>query len=189
MRGAKTRYASNLCGVGQFARGVLISLIAVISTAVAHYSGTGHAPELGTALFAFAITTPICIGLSRVPQSRARLAGAVLTGQVFLHVLFGPGPSTGAEAHHDQLLAHAQPGALLMHVAAFAVTYTAVRRGDALVQILYLLLELSLFRQLPEAALTADYPVHVPSAGAARGPIESCPGEGPNPLRGPPALV
>ncbi|WP_044496606.1 hypothetical protein [Nesterenkonia massiliensis] len=189
MRGAQTGYAADLRGGGRIARGLIVSLIAVVSTALAHYTVTGHAPALLTVLFAFAITAPVCIGLSRVPRSRTRLAVAVLAGQVFLHMMFGPGPAVGVEDHQHQLLIHTEPSSLLVHFLALMVTYTAVRRGDELVQMLQLLLEMSLFRNMPEVADTVTYPVHTPSAEKPWTPVESRPGEGPNPLRGPPALV
>lgn len=189
MRGAGTGYASDLRGGGRIARGLIVSLIAVVSTALAHYTVTGHAPALLTVLFTFAITAPVCIGLSRVPRSRARLAVAVLTGQVFLHMMFGPGPAVGVEDHQHQLLIHTEPSSLLIHFLTLMVTYTAVRRGDELVQMLQVLLEMSLFRNMPEVAGTVTYPVHAPSAEKPWTPVESRPGEGPNPLRGPPALA
>ncbi|GFZ98195.1 hypothetical protein [Nesterenkonia alkaliphila] len=188
MPGSATEYASNLRGLGRLLRGLIIGLVAVTSTALAHYLITGHAPAMTTALVAFAATTPVAIALSRIPKSRCRLALAVIPGQVFLHALFGPGGSTGLEDHQHQLLVHTEPGALLVHLGALAVTYAAIRRGDDLVEVLFLVLQLSLLRPLPATPRHVTYPVHVPVGETAWVPAESRPGEGLNPLRGPPLL-
>ena len=103
MGGTEPRPASTLHGGGRVARGVIVSLIAVFSTAVAHHAVTGHAPEVSTLVLALAITSPVCIALSKVPRSRLCSAGGVFAGQLFLHLLFTPFSSLSAEGHHTQL--------------------------------------------------------------------------------------
>lgn len=181
-------YASNLRGLGRVARGLIIGLTAVVSTAVAHYTATGHVPEPETVLLALTVAIPVCIGLSRVPRSRGRLVSAVLTGQVFLHLLFGPGPAA-VEDHQHPLLIHLEFGALSIHVVALVVTYAAIRRGDELVEVLYLVLGMSLFQPLPGVIPRASYPACVAVANTIWAPVKPRPGEGPTPLRGPPELI
>ena len=181
----ETRRASELRGLWRIIRGLVISLVAVASTALAHYAVTGHVPAVTTALFALAIATPSCVALSNVPRSRIRLAGAVLLGQSMLHLLFGDSTAAGGD-HHHQFLLHTEPSALLTHLAAFSVTYAVVRQGDQLARALQQIPKLAFLRPIPEIGATPCYPGYVPAAASARGPVESRPGNSFNSLRGPP---
>lgn len=181
--------ASSLRGGGRVARGAIVSLIAVFSTAVAHHAVTGHAPGVSTLVLALAITSPVCIALSKVPRSRLCLAGGVFAGQLFLHLLFTPLSSFSAQGHDHQLLVHAEPGPLLIHLAALTVTYAGIRRGDHIVQSLQLLLEMWVLRRLPESVPVATRPARVPPIVVRWLPVDKAPGQGPAPLRGPPALT
>lgn len=189
MGGTESLPASSLRGGGRVTRGVIVSLIAVFSTAVAHHAVTGHAPELSTFVLALAITSPVCIALSKVPRSRLRLAGGVFAGQLFLHLLFTPLSSFSAGDHQHQLLSHAEPGPLLIHLAALVVTYAGIRRADRIVQSLQVLLDFLVPRRLPGSTPVATHPVHVPMIVMPWWPVGMAPGEGPAPLRGPPALT
>lgn len=181
----ETRHDSELHGPWRAIRGIVLGLVAVASTAIAHYAVTGHVPPVTTILLALAITSPVCVALSGVPCSRLRLVGAVLLGQSTLHLLFGDTRATVGD-HHHQFLLHTEPSALFTHIIALSVTYVAVRKGDQVARVLQQILRLAFLSPFPEVNTTRCYPSHVPAVTSAWVPFESRPGDNPNPLRGPP---
>lgn len=169
------------------ARGVIISFVAVASTAVAHCLAVSYVPTLGAVLFGFAVLIPFCIVLSFAPRTRRRLVGEILTAQMFLHGLFGLSAGTEAAERLQTLLTNTDCSALVAHGGALLVTYGAIRRADELVELLHTLLNFS-GRGAPEFAVTI-FPVRVPLIKDVWTPTATRPSNGPGSLRGPPTLV
>lgn len=169
------------------ARGVIISFVAVASTAVAHCLAVSYVPTHGAVLFGLAVLVPLCIVLSFAPRTRRRLIGEILTVQMFLHGIFSLSAGTQGAGQLQTLLTNTDCSALLAHGGALLVTYGAIRRADELVELLYTLLNLS-GRGAPEHAVNI-FPVCVPLIEDVWTPTETRPSNGPISLRGPPTPV
>lgn len=169
------------------ARGVIISFVAVASTAVAHCLAVSSAPTLGAVLFGFAVLIPFCIVLALAPRTRRRLVAEILTVQMFLHGLFCLSAGTETVGHLQTLLTNTDCSALVAHGGALLVTYGAIRRADELVEALHTLLNFS-GRGAPELSVKI-FPVHVPLIKDVWTPTATSPSNGPSSLRGPPIPV
>lgn len=191
-------------------RGVLAAVLAVGSAAAAHSAGGHHDPHWVVILLTLAVSVPLCVALSAVRLSRARLAAAVLSTQGLLHGLFtlfpaaadaGPsglrevgGHHHGPHDHHLILGETAAPGPEMApdaamtaaHLVAAVATYTLLRRGELILHTLTGLLSLGPVLLLWDAAPAPP--------GRAPQPVPACPlpawrlgvGAGPRTLRGPP---
>lgn len=169
-------------------RGLLISLIAVFSTAAAHCIAASHAPTLGAVVLALAVVAPACIALASTPHTRRQLLGMVVAGQALLHGVFSISAGVGSAEQVYALLTNTSCSALLAHGAALGLTYAVLRRGDELIELLHTILNLN------GALLTAPLvvgvlPSRISLTNDVWAPAEVRPSKGPSPLRGPPALA
>ncbi|WP_129657035.1 hypothetical protein [Rothia halotolerans] len=130
------------------ARGWAVGTVAVLGGASAHAVAEGHAPQLAVVLVCWALSGLLCtvIALCRLPALSGALG--VLVSQGLLHWLFaqtGHGttssasPAAAAHAHHGAAVLPSSaipephdlsPAMVLLHVAAAALTYLALRQGE-----------------------------------------------------------
>jgi hypothetical protein len=130
------------------ARGWAVGSVAVLGGTAAHAAAEGHAPQLALVLLCWALSGLLCtvIALCRIPALSGALG--VLVSQGLLHWLFaqaGHGttssasPAAAAHAHHGAAVLPSaalpephdlSPAMVLLHVAAAALTYLALRQGE-----------------------------------------------------------
>lgn len=188
LRQASTVQVSGRSPQSPIGRGLLISVVAVIATAIAHCVAASYAPSLGSVVLAITVLAPLCVALGSIRHTRRQLLGVVTTGQVFLHGIFSLSAGVGNPERVHALLTNASCSALLAHVAALGVTYAAVLRADDLTELLHTLLNVS-GRLLLGHPPTAVIPVRISLTSDVWFPVEERPGSGPTPLRGPPTPV
>lgn len=185
---APSSHAGLPLGQSPVGRGILISLIAVLSTAVAHCIAASNVPSLGAIVLAVAVLTPACAAITSSSFSRSRLLGLIIGAQAALHGLFCISAEIGSTEVTHSLLTNSSCSALLAHAAALGLTYASVRRGDELIEILQGLLSLTR-KRAPEPATDGPVTVRVSLTSDVWQPAEARPDNGPQPLRGPPAFV
>lgn len=188
MRDPYPGYAYDLRDSSPVSRGVLISVVVVISTAFAHCAATSYAPTLGSVCLALVVMVPLCIALSSIPHTRRRLTGTILAGQVFLHGIFISCAGVESARQVHALMTNTSYSVLLTHFGALVITYVAARRSGDLITLLHTLRNRS-GRFLPEPGTAGVVTVRVLPTSGVWTPGEPRPGTGPNPLRGPPLPV
>ena len=128
-------------------RGWAVGSVAVLGGAAAHAAAEGHAPQLALVLLCWALSGLLCtvIALCRIPALSGALG--VLVSQGLLHWLFaraGHGTTSSASpaavhAHHGAAVLPSasipephdlSPAMVLLHLAAAALTYLALRQGE-----------------------------------------------------------
>lgn len=144
-------------GPAKLLRGALAALVATGSAAAAHTLAGHHSPHLVVLILSLAISIPVCVQLSGVALSRRRLAGAILTSQAVLHILFSLFPASRAQPsglnpglHHQHSAAPGVPSSpvgadsshslsaqtdstmIAAHLLAAALAYFLLRRGETL---------------------------------------------------------
>jgi|SRR5690625_3369042 len=207
-------FSEPVTGAAQTVRGGLTAGLAVGSAALAHSAGGHHDPHPVVLLLTLAISVPVCVALSAVKLSRARLAAAVLLSQGLLHGLFALFPAGGgAESsglrevgghhnghheHHYLILGEAAaagsgvvPDATMTtsHLCAAVLSYTLLRRGELILHGLASLLDVR------PVLLLCDFD-HTPPVRTPRPlPVRPLPvwhvwiSAGPRTLRGPPSTT
>ena len=168
--------------------GILISLVTVLSTAIAHCIATSYIPTFSSLILALVVLVPTSIALASISLTRSRLLGTVAGGQALLHGFFSLSAGIGSTEIAHSLLTNVSCSAVFAHMAALGLTYAAVRRGDEFINFLHDLTNFS-------SSLVSEPPAVSPVSkrvGLISGvwsPVEGRPGDGPQPRRGPPALV
>lgn len=204
------RFSEPVSAAARTVRGVLAAALSVGSAALAHSAGGHHDPHPVVLVLTLAISVPVCVALSAVKLSRARLAAAVLFTQGLLHGLFALFPAGGGagssglrevgghhNGHHEHRLIVAEtaaaggevaPDATMAgsHLVAAVVSYTLLRRGELILHALTGLLSirpvLLLCDSGPAVPVRAPQPLPVRPLPAWHVWISA----GPRTLRGPP---
>ncbi|WP_120003628.1 hypothetical protein [Nesterenkonia muleiensis] len=85
-----------ITGSAKLIRGALAAMVAVGAAVLAHVAAGHQAPHAVVILLAVTVSVPLCVQLSGVTLSRARLVAAVLSSQAALHILFALFPASSA---------------------------------------------------------------------------------------------
>lgn len=184
MRSASDRPART----AQALRGIVAAVASTSIALLAHVLAGGTLPATTGVVATSALALVACLALAPLRHSRARLSLSVVASQLLFHALFtlgAPGPPAPVEQHHAashahhaahgsaapgpdaitaaaDAVAHASHGALTMalaHVLAGAVTYVALRRGEAALDRLSSVAVALAARLLPPAASAQLPPV------------------------------
>ena len=143
----------------RLARGWVAAFVATTLAAGSHAAADGSWPPVLIVALSTCLAAPLCMLLAGRVLSRGSVAGAVLSSQMLLHVLFahsGGAVHTIDHTHHHGAAAadgpavvvsvlpssHHGGGMLAAHVVAAVATYLLLRHG-----------ELALFRLLHALAL------------------------------------
>lgn len=204
------RSTEPVTGGARALRGILAAALAVGSAALAHSAGGHHDPHWVVLLLTLAISVPVCVALSAVRLSRARLAAAVLFTQGMLHGLFALFPAGGGagssglrevgghhSGHHEHRLILGETAEVggevapeatmaMSHLVAAVVTYTLLRHGELILHALTRLLSVR------PVLLPCDAGPAAPACAPQPLPVRPLPvwhvwiTAGPRSLRGPP---